>query len=808
MHIPQTEVILRHDGAELARVTLPPGEYVIGRNPDADIRADTPLLSRQHARLIIAADHVLIEDLRSSNGTFVGDQPIAGPTRLVPGLAVRLGNVTVEIRFLPTPAPAPLATVHRLLPAEVLTSRRYDLGNVIAQGGMGAILDAQQAAMKRQVAMKIMLAEDAAPDAVARFIEEAQVTGQLEHPNIVPVHELGVDDRGQPFYTMKMVRGITLGKVLKLLAEGVPATVAKYPLPVLLTIFQKVCDALAFAHSKGVIHRDLKPDNIMLDDFGVVLVMDWGLVKVISRGGHRAVDAPAPGTDGAVPSIAHSAVHSARAAEPEFSGTLEGTIMGTPQYMAPEQARGEIETLDARADFYALGGILYTILALRPPVTGRRIAEVLDKVQRGEIEPLHGAAKSTSPPATAAPEARRGHGRSGLRPSLRIPDSLAAVVAKAMAFDREHRYPRVENLQADLLAYQTGFATSAENAGLGRLLLLALRRHKTTALAAALVLLAAGGFGTRALLEGRRAEQALADLRSTAPNFIDQAATLVTANDLPGALKKATAATKLAPDVAEYRVFRAHLLLAIPNLRDAAHEYQQALALHPGDGETREHLALCEELLRSEPDAAKLSAGALNRIHALTVKYGRASHAVYLLRERQGERKQLLAAWRKVLEDHGILAANALAASLKLSDDGTFYLKVGGGATDLSALKGMPVTELVMLNTEVVDLRPLSGLPLRKLNMQETKPADFEPLRGLKLEELDLSKTGIESLEPLRGMPLRKLRLQDNERVKDLTPLRGMPLVVGDLRNQTSESRSAVFSSAQKTGYDRGPRAD
>ena len=131
---------------------------------------------------------------------------------------------------------------------------------------MGAVLQADQAAMRRRVAMKVML-EDGAESDAARFIEEAQITGQLEHPNIVPVHELGMDEQGQLFYTMKLVRGITLKKVLDLLAQGVEATVKKYPLPVLLTIFQKTCDAIAFAHSKHVIHRDLKPENIMLGDF-------------------------------------------------------------------------------------------------------------------------------------------------------------------------------------------------------------------------------------------------------------------------------------------------------------------------------------------------------------------------------------------------------------------------------------------------------------------------------------------------------------------------------------------------------------
>ena len=203
MHVPLTEVILRHAGTELARATLPPGEYVIGRQPGVDLHADTPLLSREHARLTINYDHLLLEDLASSNGTFINDRPVAEPTRLFPNQSVRLGpDITLEIRRQRAPsepgaslAPAQ-AAIARHLPAELLAEKRYAIGGVVAQGGMGAILDVRQSAMQRTVAMKVMLAT-ADEASVLRFIDEAQITGQLDHPNIVPIHELGVDEQGQ-----------------------------------------------------------------------------------------------------------------------------------------------------------------------------------------------------------------------------------------------------------------------------------------------------------------------------------------------------------------------------------------------------------------------------------------------------------------------------------------------------------------------------------------------------------------------------------------------------------------------------------
>ena len=168
-------------------------------------------------------------------------------------------------------------------------SQRYAVGDAVARGGMGAILAARDVNIRRAVAMKVIRKdrEAKAPD-LLRFIEEAQVTGQLEHPNIVPVHELGLDASGNVFYTMKFVRGTTLKDVLRAIRDGDEQAIGEYPLNRLLNIYLKLCDAVAFAHSRGVVHRDLKPENVMIGDYGEVLVLDWGLAKIVGR-----EDAPA-----------------------------------------------------------------------------------------------------------------------------------------------------------------------------------------------------------------------------------------------------------------------------------------------------------------------------------------------------------------------------------------------------------------------------------------------------------------------------------------------------------------------------------
>ena len=216
MLVPQTEVIVSHGGAEVCRHVLAPGEYVLGREPGVDVFVDAPLVSRRHARLIIDYSELFLADLGSSNGTFLNGQPVTENTRVFPSQKITIGEATVELRRIPTGGtdgslPPDLAAVRQLLPDEVGREHRYEIGQVVAQGGMGAILTARDAAIHRSVAMKVMLQSGAAGDAV-RFIEEAQITGQLEHPGIVPIYELGTDGHGQPFYTMKFVRGVTLKK--------------------------------------------------------------------------------------------------------------------------------------------------------------------------------------------------------------------------------------------------------------------------------------------------------------------------------------------------------------------------------------------------------------------------------------------------------------------------------------------------------------------------------------------------------------------------------------------------------------------
>ena len=316
---------------------------------------------------------------------------------------------------------------------------RYRMRGEIARGGMGAILRVWDDDLGRELAMKVALGSDgratgATPHtdgrSLARFLEEAQVTGQLDHPCVVPVHELGLDEQGQVYFTMRLVHGRDLGRIFQLVqseAEGWTRTRA-------LGVLLRVCEAVAFAHSKGVLHRDLKPANVMVGGFGEVYVMDWGLARVVGRPEAHDLrlreDAP---------------LRTVRAGDSESElVTLEGEVLGTPAYMPPEQAHGRIDELSPRSDVYAIGAMLYHLLAARSPYAEPGVKQsgraVLEEVRRG-------------PPRRIA------------ELCADLPPELEAVCEKAMARDPAARYPDTRALADDLRAFLEGRVVRAYQTG-------------------------------------------------------------------------------------------------------------------------------------------------------------------------------------------------------------------------------------------------------------------------------------------------------------------------------------------------------
>ncbi len=364
----------------------------------------------------------------------------------------------------------------------------FVFGKRIAKGGMGAILEGEDCKLGRTIAVKVMLDANASDDQARRFVQEAAVLGRLEHPNIVPIHDLGRDSEGALYYTMKLVKGRTLQDILDDLRRENKEALEHYTLDRLLTIFRKVCDALAFAHASNIIHRDLKPENIMVGEFGEVLVMDWGIAKVLNELG---VEGSANTPVRSVPDPI-SGEESPRSSTVSLTATMDGAVMGTPNYMSPEQAMGKVNELDERSDIFSLGGILYAILTLRPPVEGKDVWEVLEKVQMANItEPTKFGATTGKGSAKTKGEVLEAKKITPLphMPGGRVPNALSAVAMKALKLDKTKRYQNVAAFSADIEKYQTGFATSAEQASLMKQLTLLIKRHKGVFGTAAVALL-------------------------------------------------------------------------------------------------------------------------------------------------------------------------------------------------------------------------------------------------------------------------------------------------------------------------------
>ncbi len=257
------------------------------------------------------------------------------------------------------------------MPAPAERGDRYQLFGEIARGGMGAVLKGRDPDLGRELAVKVLLENhEDKPELIRRFVEEAQIGGQLQHPGIVPVYELGAFADRRLYFTMKLVKGRTLSSLLA--ERDSPA----HDLPRFLSIFEAIGQTVAYAHSRGVIHRDLKPSNVMVGSFGEVQVMDWGLAKVL-KDGSVADESPAQ------PAPEESLVATVRSGS-NLDASHAGSVLGTPAYMSPEQAAGDIVHVDRRTDVFGLGSILCEILTGEPAYAGRGALEILRKAMRGE----------------------------------------------------------------------------------------------------------------------------------------------------------------------------------------------------------------------------------------------------------------------------------------------------------------------------------------------------------------------------------------------------------------------------------------
>jgi serine/threonine protein kinase len=312
---------------------------------------------------------------------------------------------------------------------------RYARGSEIGRGGLGRVMSAKDRLLDREVAIKEMIRGRESKVLLKRFLKEGEIAGRLTHPNVIPIHDIGLleeDGEKVPYFVMTRIRGRDLDEILKSLRKGDEEERREYPRVRLLGIFQDVCQAVAYAHDHGVVHRDLKPANIMVGEYGEVYVVDWGLAKVKGEEegavSHESADAP-PSSRWRVPEPAE--IPAEQTLVPIV--TLDGEILGTPSYMPPEQAAGRNEEIDERSDIYSLGAVLYEILAHRPPHRGSSRDEVLTQVVGGVVRP----------PSVCVRELREERIEAEDSPPAfleDVPEALEQIVMKAVAKRKEDRY--------------------------------------------------------------------------------------------------------------------------------------------------------------------------------------------------------------------------------------------------------------------------------------------------------------------------------------------------------------------------------
>ncbi len=302
-------------------------------------------------------------------------------------------------------------------PPPLFIADRYRRVSLLGRGGMGEVWHVHDEVLDRAVAMKVLRSELSDERGLQRFREEARIAAGLQHPGIVPVHDIGTLDDGRVWFTMKEVKGPTMEQVLVDVhrAWRMGASVGKlgFTFRRMLEAFLRVCETVAYAHAHGVVHRDLKPSNVMVADYGEVLVLDWGLARVLESNA-SAEDGPAVSGNARL--------------------TRAGAITGTPAYMAPEQARGELDKIGPATDVYALGATLFDLLAERPPRIEKNVLALIDATADGKPHRTPSQVSSGPP----------------------VNEALEAICLHALAHEPEHRFPDAGAMARDLAAWLDG----------------------------------------------------------------------------------------------------------------------------------------------------------------------------------------------------------------------------------------------------------------------------------------------------------------------------------------------------------------
>ena len=632
--------------------------------------------------------------------------------------------------------------------------QRYNKENFIEEGGMKTVQADFDAFCERSVA-RAGLKKGAAGD----FIREARILARLEHSNIVPLYDLGLDENDQPYFTMRLLGGENLRSVLQRLGEGDEASLSTYSLDTLLEVFLKICDAIAYSHTKNVLHLDLKPANIQIDDFGEVLVCDWGLAKIINSDETVVLD------------------------RKKSEASEESELKGTPGYMAPEVYCLKRKELSPAADIYSLGVLLYELLTYESPFVGHGLEELKQKTLQADY---------------LSPRERK--------PKLNIPVSLNAVVVKAMSLKANERYASVQALAREVRDYKSGFATEAEQASFLKLMGLFIKRYQRLSIAALVFLislsLTVSYFLVELKKEKRQVEQALEkSIRS-------EAMAKASRRDAQASEQEAILLVKA---LKEEKAERVKLRKKVsPQLLKMAKEYQNAREFHLSRFLSHYIVNLDAELQEARYLAALSSFGYLDfkKAHELLKSYSGKLDATWLKKKaavHSQERPSVQDLYKLTQDAQGLSPGVKKSLNLNLvygvteklplqqrldfaklivykpknknsffdlkkrSDGYALSLRDNKSIGDIYCLRKLPLRSLDLTNTPVTNLSPVEDVALKELYLSGSRVVEIHQLNTSRLERIDLRNTLVSNLMFLKNSGIRKVYM--NNLWTDLSPL-------------------------------------
>ena len=602
--------------------------------------------------------------------------------------------------------------------------KRYSDKEEIAEGGMKKILSSEDNYTKRHVAKAVIKGEHTS-EILDDFIKEARITASLEHPNIVPVHDIGITDDGLPFFTMKKLGGQSFDKLI-----SSKETVSDSDRIHFLEIFLKVCDAVAFAHSKGILHMDLKPENIQVNEFGEVLVCDWGLALKVD----------------------------------EQEGEDLNEVRGTPGFLSPEHITNT--DIDERSDIYSLGAVLYYICCGKPPIKGKNLQDVLVNTLKGDIAALD---------------------------SKVIPQGIISIINKALETKKEDRYATVSELSNDVLSFTKGFAPEAEHASFLKLAYLLIKRHKIVSLLIllfTLLIITINYFYISSLDKEKSiaidakdyAEESKKSLiiaqeestrirKESAPLLVQHALNMFGKKEYKQAQNILHNALSLDPEY-KYGVFYKGVFAL------GEHKFNEALETfesYNGENDVSGYIKFtkgCIDLKNNNKlyDGKKAFELYLD-IDKLPVPWGVGWHFIHSFTLYKSAPEEKLKFAEEFIKQ---LTKNTYKFDLE-KIDGEYSLSLANNTSlyTILILKNLPLSSLDLTNTTIKDLAPLKGMPLSKLILKNTYVSDITLLNQTPLKYLDLSGTVVGWIKPIEKLPIETLILSD--RWVDINVIYKMP---------------------------------